>query len=169
MWIPIIELKLSMYLFLWCNSLVVPQNPFILRCGFCRSLTLPCKKIYVMVQNWHLNTKRFIMVFNIPHHLWKWGLTTMKQTILLHLATMLSLKQCQASLATHPDLMQHQPIVSDVHQGVVYGEVNLPKCYALFPCQLGDKSVTISIADKMKCPKEIINMLLLMCYICQLK
>ena len=82
----------------------------------------------------------------------------MQQTIILHLAAMLSLKQCQVSVETHPDLMQHQPILSDVHQGAVYGEVNLPKCYALFPCQLCDKSMTINIADKMKCPKPIINM-----------
>lgn len=85
----------------------------------------------------------------------------MPQMNLLHLAAMLSPKQCQVSVATHPYLMQYQPIPSYVHQGAVYGEVNLPKCYALFPCQLGDKPVTTGIVDKLKCPKPIINMLLL--------
>ena len=77
---------------------------------------------------------------------------------------MLSLKQGQVSVATHLALMQYQLILSGIHQAAAYGEVTLPYCYAIFPCQLCDKSVTINIADKRKCPKPIINMLvLLMC------
>src|SRR4051812_36104161 len=81
----------------------------------------------------------------------------MKQITLLHLASMLSLRPCQVPVAPHHDLIQYQLILSGVHSGAVYGEVNLPKCCALFPCQLGDNSVTISIVGKMKCPKPIVN------------
>src|ERR1044072_4678554 len=82
---------------------------------------------------------------------------SMPQKILLHLAAMWSPQQCQVPVATHSDLQQHQLISSCVHPGAVYGEVNLPRCCALFPCQLPDKSATIGIADNMKCPKPIIT------------
>ena len=81
----------------------------------------------------------------------------MQQKILFNLAAMWSQQQCQVSAATHPYLKQYQPILSCVHPEAVYGEVNLPKCYGLFPCQLVDNSVTISIVGKMKCPKQIEN------------
>src|SRR3954464_5843175 len=81
----------------------------------------------------------------------------MQQRTLLHLASMLSLRPCQVPVAPHHDLIQHQLILSGVHPGAVYGEVNLPKCCALFPCQLGHNKVMISIVGKIKCPKPIIN------------
>src|SRR3954463_5469942 len=81
----------------------------------------------------------------------------MQQMILLHLAAMSSLRPCQVPVASHHDLLQHPPILSGVHPGAVYGEVNLPKCCALFPCQLVDNSVPISIVGKMKYPKPIVN------------
>src|ERR1043165_4270129 len=81
----------------------------------------------------------------------------MPQKILLHLTAMWSPQQCQVPVAMHPYLKQHQPIPSCGHPGAVYGELNLPRCCALFPCQLPDKSATIGTADNMKCPKPIIT------------
>ena len=81
----------------------------------------------------------------------------MPQKILLHLAAMWSQQQCQVPIAMHSYLKQHQPIPSCGHPGAVYGELNLPRCCALFPCQLPDKSETLDTADNMKCPKPIIT------------
>ena len=81
----------------------------------------------------------------------------MPQKILLHLAAMWSQQQCQVPVATHLDLKKHQPIPSCGHPGAVYGELNLPRCCALFPCQLPDKSATIGTTNNMKCPKPIIT------------
>ena len=81
----------------------------------------------------------------------------MPQKILLHLAAMWSPQQCQVPVAMHSYLKQHQSIPSCGHPGAVYGELNLPRCCALFPCQLPDKSETLDTADNMKCPKPIIT------------
>ena len=81
----------------------------------------------------------------------------MPQKILLHLAAMWSQQQCQVPVAMHSYLKQHQPIPSCGHPGAVYGELNLPRCCALFPCQLPDKSEKLDTVDNMKCPKPIIT------------
>lgn len=73
----------------------------------------------------------------------------MQQRIRLHLASTLSLKQRQVMVAAHPDLMQGQQKLPYIPPGGDYGEVILLECYALFPCQLCDKLVTIDIADKV--------------------
>ena len=95
-------------------------------------------------------------------------MTAIQQRIRLHLASTLSLKQRQVMVEARPYLIQGQPKLSYIPPGGDYGEVIHPKYCALFPCQPCDKLVTIDTADKVKCPKPIINVIVNV-YMCQVK
>lgn len=72
-----------------------------------------------------------------------------QQRTRLHPASTLSLKQRQVMEEARPYLIQGQPKLSYIPPGGDYDEVIHPNCYALFPCQLFDKLVTIDTADKV--------------------